>query len=305
MKKQAKLAMTLTALVGVGAVSMTYAYWNQTASIDNPFNTGAYSTTVIEDFSPTDGEDWEPGANITKEVTVENEGDYAVIVRAKLDENWYRDDENGDPVAFKTVEGEEDGDVYVVEQISKTDGLTGDDTGVDKSVVEKVINNTTQWIDGGDGWYYYYQTLAAGDTSSTWLESVTLDADADMGEYYTTYYVSGEEVDGEKTWYEIDVADTYEVPAYFSVDTDGKAVASTSDTDTVVVYSKVTHNLGENAGYAGADYVLTVTIESVQATEDAVAEVFGTVPEGVDADWTYVGDSADTTTEDTTTADET
>lgn len=278
MKKATKLAMSITALVGVGAVSLTYAYWSQTASIDNPFNTSSYGSSLVETFSPDDGEDWQPGSEIDKIVMVENTGDTSLIVRAKLDETWTRD---GAEEAYKDIAA---GDaIYTTYQASATDGLyEADDT-----IVAKNFSTSELWVDGGDGWYYYTVNLPAGEFSDNWLESVTMLSDADMGYYADTCSIAGED----KVWYEIEVnldgGEVFTAPAYFVIE-DGKAVAADKDDEGAIftAYSKVDRAMdAEIPGYSGSDYVLTVTIQTVQPTQEAINEVFGTVPTGIGADW--------------------
>ncbi len=273
MKKSAKIALSVTAVVAVGATALTYAYWSQTASIDNPFSTKSYGSSLVEKFNPEDGEDWQPGSEVDKVVMVENTGDTSLIVRARLDETWTRDDEDE---AYKDSENDPY-DVYTTYQDSATDGLYEEDG----SIVTKNWSDSTLWVDGGDGWYYYSINLPAGETSDNWLESVTLLSDADMGYYADTCYVAGEKnEDGSTTWYEYDVAEgaTFTAPAYFTVDeTTKKAVAAEEDDEGAIftAYSKIDRALDDEIpGYSGSDYVLTVTIETVQATQEAIDEVF-------------------------------
>ena len=84
------------AILGVAAVALvvgTFAYFTQTSTIDNPFDTGKYSTVVTEDFKPKDGEDWEPGVEVNKDLYVHNTGDRNVVVRVKFEDIWTRDGE--------------------------------------------------------------------------------------------------------------------------------------------------------------------------------------------------------------------
>ncbi|WP_409969933.1 BsaA family SipW-dependent biofilm matrix protein [Bengtsoniella intestinalis] len=300
MKKATKLALSITALVGVGAVTLTYAYWSQTASIDNPFNTSSYGSSLVETFNPTDGEDWQPGSEVDKIVMVENTGETSLIVRAKLDETWSRADSTGTLVAYKEIDAADDANednensdlaIYGTYQENATDGYyTNDDT-----IVTKNFSSSELWVDGGDGWYYYSINLPAGTSTDNWLESVTLLSNADMGYYADTCQLAGEKVNDVITWYAYDVAEgeTFTAPAYFTVDADGKAVAAEADENGDYVegaiftaYSKAARDLDDTIpGYSGSDYVLTVTIQTVQPTQEAIDTVFGTVPTGIGADW--------------------
>ncbi|MFI3205991.1 MAG: BsaA family SipW-dependent biofilm matrix protein [Clostridia bacterium] len=294
MTKKAKSAIGLSALVVISAVGGTFAYWNQTATIDNPFDTGTYGTSLVENFTPEDGEDWEPGATIDKEVYVTNEGDYDLIVRAKLDETWtYTDEET----AYKTVNSTSDknADTYLdiysdVYQYSETDGKIV----ADGTVVAKTFSNSTNWVDGGDGWYYYTVNVAPGEETDLWLTDVTLDEDVDMGVYNQTYYLIYDNDGTSSEWIEYTYADV--VPTYYGSDGtlyyDETEVASlTLNTDYFfVTNNKVTTTLDDTLkGYSDSDYVLTITVETVQATEAAVEDMFGITLAEVtyDANWTY------------------
>lgn len=281
-KKKTTAVVALSALVVVGVIGGTYAYWNQTATIENPFDTGSYGTSLIEDFTPE--ENWQPGVEIDKEVYVENTGDQDVIVRVKLDESWTYD---GQTEAYKENAAEaadqtdDIGDVYTVYQDNATDGLTA----ADQSVVTKYFSDSTYWTDGEDGWYYYTVNLASGAYTDSWLTSVELLDDADMGAYETkTYVTTDAELDEDTVWYEYDLEEG--MPMY--VGTDGAFYYSEAEAEDDGNAAFVQHSKSENAlaldsegdevglGYSSSDYVLTITVETVQATTDAVETVFGT-----------------------------
>lgn len=262
MKKRNVIA--ICALLIVTIVAGTFAYWNQTSTIDNPFDTGKYGTTLTEDFEPSEGEDWQPGVDVNKDTYVVNTGDQDLIVRIKLDEKWtYK----GAEEAYKTNTAASY-DVYNVYQESETDGLTEND----KTVVEKKFSDSANWIDGGDGWFYYAVNLAGGETSDKWLDSVELIDNADMGAMQIKYYFTTDEsVTDATVWYEY----TGKMPSY--ADADGNPCEK-DDAGAM----KVRHNKTENSyvsdsvlGYSKSDYVLTVTTQTVQATQEALDAVFG------------------------------
>ena len=276
--------IALVALLVVALVGTTIAYWSQTNTIENPFNTGKlYGSTIVEKFTPEDGEDWQPGATVDKEVTVKNEGDTDIVVRAKLTETWTRRDGGTTYVNLAT------NDVYEVHQNNATDGLTTDD----KSVVHKNFNTAGQWTTAPDanGWYYYKVNLAGGATTDPWLKSVQLDANIDMGMSTTTFSVAVD--DPAIKWYKL--AGTTKVPKYVTIVDDTATVAAERDPGAKAVkYSKLESKIDSaKAGYSDSDYVLTVTVETVQATKAAVDAVFGggtttfTVPTG--CTWTLGG----------------
>ena len=271
MKNKAKLIVTLSALITLAVIAGTFAYWNQTSTIENPFNTGRYGSTVIENFRPEDGADWQPGAEINKDVLVENTGDQDMIVRVKLDEKWTR---KGEENPYKSVVAEPDGNVYQVLQEKEEDGLTD----LDKSVVHKNFNSLSEnWIDGGDGWYYYKLNLKGGELTDRWLDSVTLDADTDMGKMETRHYVTASNDIESAVW--VEYTASAGLPGY--IDDTGNAVYAENEDTRPVLHNKVetTYALdGEDKpilGYSDSDFILSITVQTVQATAEALEEVFG------------------------------
>lgn len=302
LKRKTKTTMALSALVVMGLIAGTYAYWNQTATIENPFDTGTYGTSVTENFTPEDGEDWQPGAEITKEVLVTNEGDQDLIVRVKIDETWtFSDDTTKTITSTEDTTGETDTmDIYETYQANATDGLTSaDGSVVGKSIAANDTDNAGYWIDGEDGWYYYSENLVGGAATDIWLESVTLLYDLDIGSYSITKHVA---INGDTTnWIEytgtmpmyvvviegIDGADdTY---AYYYSEDEANAAGIDLD-ETFVTNNKSVCEVDSDAkGYSDSDYVLKITVETVQATEEAVNAVFGTgtTEETYASGWTY------------------
>jgi len=256
MKKGQMIA--LAGLLVLALIGGVYAYWNQTSSIDNPFDTGRYGSTVREDFSPEDGENWQPGVTVDKVVQAVNTGDVDLIVRARLDEIWTR---KGETTPYKDSGATTGGyNVYATSQADPDDGLTA----ADGSVVTKGFSSSANWIDGGDGWYYYKVNLEGGQTSDAWLESVTLLHNADMGRMETRKYVSVTDHPDESTWVWVEYTGT--MPAYIGTD---KVLHNKTET------TYVQSGGSELLGYSHSDYTLTVTVQTVQATQAALDAVFG------------------------------
>ena len=159
-KKMPIIALALIAIVGI--VGGTIAYFTNSETFENLFATKKFSTTIKENFESPDN--WVPGTTVAKTVEVKNEGNVAVVVRAKIedDKGWY----NG---ATKL------------------------------SLAEKVTVNLTQnsnWVEK-DGYYYYKSVVGAGaKTTDSFMESVTCDADATISDTeqtctYTYTYKDG------------------------------------------------------------------------------------------------------------------
>lgn len=265
-----KKAAGVAGLTAIALIGGTFAYFTQTSTIDNPFDTAKYGTVVTEEFHPEDGNDWQPGAEVNKDLYVDNTGDRAVVVRVKFEDIWSRDN-----TEFHTATGS---NAMLVEQSDKEDGLT---TG-DKSVVHKYFaeGSEADWTELQEDGYFYYKTkLEAGASTGKFLDSVRLDADTDMGKFLTQYYYTK----------------AAEKPA---INPDNMDAAWTKFGDPQPAKgSKVTPPEGSTftagitqpeegkLGYSDAGYVLRITVETVQATDKAVAGVFASAPKDIVNGW--------------------
>lgn len=272
MKTRKTSIIALVALLVVALVGTTIAYWSQTSTIKNPFSTGdQYGSTIVEKFTPKDGEDWLPGVKVPKNVTVSNDGNTDILVRAKLTETWTRKS-GGD--AYISLDKK---DPYTIGQAGGTAGLTDGLTTGDQSVVRKNFAPGGKWTDSqADGWCYYKTNLTKGNKTEPWLDSVELVKDIDMGAPINTFSVAVDE--SHTKWYKLP-AGTTETPKYVTInDADGtaKSVDKNATGAQPVLYGKQEIKINPAApGYSNSNYVLTVTVQTVQATKDAVNAVFG------------------------------
>ena len=263
--KMNKKAAALGGLAAVAVVGGTWAYFNQTAAITNPFSTGSYGGSIVESFNPSEGDNWQPGATVDKEVVAENTGNSPLLVRVKMAETWSR---NGMAGTMPNITSA-DGDAFL--NVSQADPKDGE-TATDDTVVHKNLADNDAWEKADDGYWYYRGQLAPGATTESLLESVTLDKETDMGLYATTYkYCTTPGKDskpGDNT--EWKVAENGEEDADMLV----AAEAATEGGNTFHV-KKETALDEAHPGYADADYELEITIDMVQPTEDAVVDAWG------------------------------
>ena len=261
------LISAIATMIAIAIIAGSLAYWNQTHTIENPFETGGkFGSTIIEDFTPED--EWQPGVNVKKTVRVENTGEQDIIVRVKMDEKWIRKEET---IPYKEFKAEPNGDVYKIGQVDETDGLTE----ADNSVVIKHFRQNSSWVDGGDGWYYYNTNLKKETTTDNWLESVELLDTLDVGAYEVLHYVTNDEVvDASTTW-----EPYYPAIAAMPKEVGGKPVLHSK---AEVVYKKDKDG-NDLIGYLNSDYTLTITTQTVQATKEALIATFGISEEQVDA----------------------
>lgn len=261
MRKNKKIA-GVAGLAAIMVIGGTFAYFNQTMTVTNPFDTGKYDTNVTEDFKPEDGDNWEPGAEVNKDVTVKNTGDYDVLVRVKLTEKWVNKTTR-DTVAENTT-----GLKGNASQVDATDGLTEGDY----SVVEKTLDKNNWVYNDADGYWYYKTNLAAKTDTGKFLDAVKLLENADMGKYEVkNYYTTSESK-----------------PAETSIGTDPKTqwVLYTGNVPEDAKHSMAVTTLDPNAsGYADSDYTLTITAQTVQATDAAMKDAFGLTAQPTGCTW--------------------
>ena len=261
--KMNKKAAALGGLAAVAVVGGTWAYFNQTAAITNPFSTGSYGGSIVESFNPSEGDNWQPGATVDKEVVAENTGNSPLLVRVKMAETWSRNDQN-----MIAINSEKQPDFTEVKQADAEDGLVESD----QTVVWKNLAENDAWTQGEDGYWYYKGQLAPGATTESLLESVILDKDTDMGLYTTTYkYCTTDGKDSKP-----DDKTEWLTAENGEEDADMLAAARAAKKEGNSFHVKKETALDEaHPGYADADYELEITIDMVQPTEDAVVDAWG------------------------------
>ena len=149
--KNKKTIILLLLIAIVGVVGLTLAYFSNTASVDNTFNTKQYGTTVDEVFESPDN--WTPGTTTDKTLTVTNSGQVDEAVRVSYVETW----------------------------TSKNSNVEGDLELTQNGNTAAIINwaNTSDWTtvtENGKTYKYYNYKLQPNETTSTLLDSVTFNS---------------------------------------------------------------------------------------------------------------------------------
>jgi len=140
LKQKIKPIVALMILSFSAFVGATVAYFTSSASFENEFIAGKYKVVTTEEFeSPSN---WAPGEEIPKTITTKNEGTIPAAVRVKFEEKWF-------------VEGNE-----------VTDQIPADTVAIN-------LDNINEWLRQGD-YYYYKFPLNPGETTSSFMKSVTL-----------------------------------------------------------------------------------------------------------------------------------
>lgn len=147
----------LLILLVVGVIGGTFAYYYSEVVIPNQFRAMTYNITIEEEFNNTWG---------TKKVSFVNKEDTntPVVLRINYNEMWRKEI-----------------DIYT--KVSLDNNVNGVNV-VSKNWTTDFTNN---FIDGGDGWFYYKKILNAKESVQV-LESIELNEDLiSTSPYYDDY----------------------------------------------------------------------------------------------------------------------
>jgi len=85
-KRSGMVVCALAALLAVFMLGETFAFWTQELWVANEYQLGKYKTTIVEEFLPPSN--WQPGLDINKDVKIANEGTVAAFVKTQINMNW-------------------------------------------------------------------------------------------------------------------------------------------------------------------------------------------------------------------------
>lgn len=251
MRKSGKIKV-LAGLLALMLITGTFAFFQKEMSIENFFSTKKYGGELVEKFTPET--EWEPGGKVTKEVQAVNTGNYPLYVRIRFEEEWERKGTKFDVLSSVKDKG----------KFFPTSAST--EIVENSSVYKHLINvgeskNDAKWIQGSDGYFYYAGILEAGKATEKLMDYVVLCNNADMGSYIEKFYYAI--VDEDVTADKVKESDYKELM--------GASLPSV-ETGKVLYQKKIVTLDEKNAGYADADYTLTVVVELLQANKDAASE---------------------------------
>ena len=156
--KKSIIALLIVAIIGI--VGLTLAYFSNSDTIENQFITKEYGSTYTEEFVSPDN--WLPGDTTDKTIIVENTGEVDEAVRISFNESWTTHN-NG------TLNG------WIHPDGTKSTHTTETELSTDESVAILNLANTSDWTKVGDYYYYNYK-LASGESTTSFLESVTFNS---------------------------------------------------------------------------------------------------------------------------------
>ncbi|MEG0710055.1 MAG: hypothetical protein RR481_07450 [Longicatena sp.] len=142
-KKCSLSVSTIIALLALCSLSIL-AQFNMQSSFNNVLSVGKMGASIVEDFTPPPV--WND-EKVIKKVRYENTGDINLVLRIQYSESWISSSGDLLPNAI--------GGVDVCKK-----NWTKDATGA--PVKPNTLLGTGEWVDGGDGWYYYKNVFTPG-----------------------------------------------------------------------------------------------------------------------------------------------
>lgn len=278
-----KMNKKVTAIGGLAALAVvggTWAFFTQNSTLENKlFTKGNYGYTNVEKFNPSS--EWEPGSVVDKEIGTTNTGDAPLVLRVKMDEEWT----NTEGEVIANWNSKQNPSFYNVSDIPSNDGNVKNDIS---TVVKKIFytDNMTndssmkqkgKWYLANDGYFYYCDALQPKEAAPSFLDGIELDKNADMGVLTTKYYAiavekgNSEPSEEDQGWEELQgVAEDGS-----NLSTKVKEFAENEKNKGKDIYTKVESGTEKDKmGYSNASYTLNITTEALQATPEAVAELW-------------------------------
>ncbi len=239
MKKRA--ALGLAGLAAVAAIGGTWAYWNQNLSVDNNFQAGNFDSDIVEQFEPE--EDWLPGETVEKVVSVKNSGNVDMAVMAKITQKW-----DGERMVFEDSEGNE---------VSAAQVHWGDNVAIHQNSAGWVLNRDEKLG-------ITKEFFSFNDAEDTWFltgGAAQEDGSLDLYFVYSDIVAEGEETPALLTSVTMNpLIESETTDKVYEADENGKL--------------QVVEESSSGFHYENAQYTMTINAKTVQATFDAVKEVF-------------------------------
>jgi len=241
-----RLLFVLIAMFILFMLVNTLAFWTQELWLDNEYQLGKYSTKIEEEFASPMG--WLPGESVNKDILIANDGTVPVFVKAQVNLNWLgQNDITGEPygLTFTTKKAKEQEYAAIISWGNEV----------------VLLSNGISFVDSLRLGLPLVDTIA--EAAGKWL---LLDEEPDKDGNFTFYYM-GVLASDEKTPLLMD-----------SVKLNPQIEATTMETHTI--YNKedqkwITEYLpNPSYSYENGKFLLTVNAWTVQATNDALGEVF-------------------------------
>ena len=171
--KKSIIALLLIAIIGI--VGLTIAYFANSTDVENTFTTKEYGTTYTESFVSPDN--WLPGDTTEKTLVATNTGEVDQAVRVLVTESW-------------TTHNSGSLNGWIHSDGTKSTHESASELETDERVAVLNLANTSDWTPVGNYYYYNYK-LAPGESTSSFLESVTFNSKTKLDDTCTTSTSNG------------------------------------------------------------------------------------------------------------------
>ena len=183
MNKKKITTLLVAAVLTLGVVGGTFAWFTSTDTATNKFGTQGNSSVtdkdkdgieIYEDFDQDKANEAQPGVDVNKDVHVKNSATYDQFVRVKLVPKWTE-------LPFETLsEGE-------TSKLGKPFGIVTNCVNFTQDLTDLSNIEPGTWYKHGE-YYYYMGVLPAGQFTSMLLDSVTLDGNLIGNEFKNSKY---------------------------------------------------------------------------------------------------------------------
>lgn len=137
---------------GIGGTYATITQAQKHSDIEPYFD-----AKLVQKYAPEGETAAYPGFTCSRSAVAQNTGERACWVRMRLEKKW-------------------------LERDSSNKWVESGDTTLNTDYIEVTLDDTTNWLDGEDGWYYYQPSIEPGQTSSSLLSSISISTQ--IGEEY-------------------------------------------------------------------------------------------------------------------------
>lgn len=259
MKKKA--ALGLAGIAAVAVIGGTWAYWSQDLTATNEFETGKFDSDIVEQFTPPAVGEWLPGVTTEKNVKVTNSGDVDMALVAEITQEWNRDGESlsirfAAPDPSPITRGYENAAVINWGKDTAMHDITAMDSVAGKAK-EMGITATVSSLEDSEAKDKWVLVDVSDDYSKlTFVYNGIVPAGEETPELLNSVTLNSK-------------IESYVSEKNYSYDENGELQVKTNGW------------MEEN--YEDAQYTMDIHVNTVQATGDAIREIFSQY-EGVDVD---------------------
>ncbi len=259
MKKKA--ALGLAGIAAVAVIGGTWAYWSQDLTATNEFETGKFDSDIVEQFTPPAVGEWLPGVTTEKNVKVTNSGDVDMALVAEITQEWNRDGESlsirfAAPDPSPITRGYENAAVINWGKDTAMHDITAMDSVAGKAK-EMGITATVSSLEDSEAKDKWVLVDVSDDYSKlTFVYNGIVPAGEETPELLNSVTLNSK-------------IESYVSEKNYSYDENGELQVETNGW------------MEEN--YEDAQYTMDIHVNTVQATGDAIREIFSQY-EGVDVD---------------------